>query len=252
MVDNIGRPPVNVQPSILEVAKPVNSPANTAKTDTPAPAPAQAKGAGQVNVPDASLQGTDWNTLVDQMGAMNTSVSTSAVMSMLIEVMAQMRQDARASAFDEMKTSLDLGIQAAEKMKKAAAMQLTSSLVNTVVTAGVTVGSYGMNQQAGKRVDTNSSEAVIAQSRAKAGQAQSLNTLSQPVGSLAGAGFTYAAELDRADSKIDDAQAQYHESLAQMNRNFMDQLGQSISKALSTMQAVDRAQHEATGAIYGM
>ncbi|MEK9869415.1 MAG: hypothetical protein VW831_06785, partial [Gammaproteobacteria bacterium] len=107
MVDNIGRPPVNVQPSILEVANPVNSPANTAKTDTPAPVSAQSKGAGQVNVPDASLQGTDWNTLVDQMGAMNTSVSTSAVMSMLIEVMAQMRQDARASAFDEMKTSLD-------------------------------------------------------------------------------------------------------------------------------------------------
>lgn len=252
MIDNIGRPPVNVQPSNLELANPANRPASTAKTDTPAPASTQPKGAGQVNVPDASLQGTDWNTLVNQMGAMNTSVSTSAVMSMLIEVMAQMRQDARASAFDEMKTSLDLGVKAAEKMKKAATQQLVGSATSSAISLVGSAASFKMNDKATSTAKSNTSEAALREAQAISGQANAVNTAFSSVSSTANAGFNYAAEIQRADMKIDDAQAQYHEALAQQNRNFMEQLGQSISKALSTMQAVDRAQHEATGAIYGM
>ena len=247
MIDNIGKPAINVQPPSQEISRATPPQGKPVTPDTPAPVSVGSTAAGQVAVPDSSLQGTDWNALVDQMSAMNMNVSTSEVMSMLIEVMAQMRQDARASAFDQMQSSLDLGIKAAEKMKVAAKMQLEGAIAGSVVTAGTSVASGKMSITAAGAAGSNE-----ALSRAISTQANAVGQVGNSAGGVVSSSLQSAADMDRAESKIDDAQAQYSESLSQQSKNFMEQLSQSISKALSTMQAVDRAQHEATGAIYGM
>lgn len=248
MIDNIGKPAINVPPPSQEISRATPPQGKPVTADTPAPASVgSTTAAGQVAVPDSSLQGTDWNALVDQMSAMNMNVSTSEVMSMLIEVMAQMRQDARASAFDQMQSSLDLGIKAAEKMKDAAKKQLEGAIAGSAVTAGTSVASGIMSGTAAGAAGTNE-----ALSRAISTKANAVGQVGNSVGGVASSSLQSAADMDRAESKIDDAQAQYSESLSQQSKNFMEQLSQSISKALSTMQSVDRAQHEATGAIYGM
>jgi hypothetical protein len=247
VIDNIGKPAINVPPPSQEISRATPPQGKPVTPDTPLPFSVGSTAAGQVAVPDSSLHGTDWNALVDQMSAMNMNVSTSAMMSMLIEVMAQMRQDARASAFDQMQSSLDLGIEAAEKMKDAARKQLTGAITGSAVTIGTGAASSIMSGKAAIQSGTNE-----ALSRATSTNANAVQQVGNSFGSGSSSSIQSVAEMDRADSKIDDAQAQYSESLSQQSKNFMEQLSQSISKALSTMQAVDRAQHEATGAIYGM
>jgi len=246
VINNIGKPAINVPPPGQEISRATPPQGKPVTPDTPAPASVGSTAAGQVAVPDSSLQGTDWNALVDQMSAMNMNVSTSAMMSMLIEVMAQMRQDARASAFDQMQSSLDLGIKAAEKMKDAAKKQLEGAISSSAVNAFSSMASMKISSSAA------ASGVSEAESRVVSAKANAVGQLGTSLATADSATFQSIAETERADSKIDDAQAQYSESLSQQSKNFMEQLNQSISKALSTMQAVDRAQHEATGAIYGM
>lgn len=261
MVDSVGSSPsrVYVPPVEPQTTAPPEALAAETSTQVAAPAKPMATSSGQVAVSDASLQGTDWNELVDSMGAMNVSVSVTAIMSMLIEIMAQMRQDARQAAFDDMQTALDQNLAAVEKLKDAAKTEMITGIavgVTSIVGTGV---SYGMASKGGKltegaaNLDPNSTQFKL-----QTAQAQNFTTkahiggqMTSSVGQMGSSIGQSIADQKKADAKALEAEAQYSESLSQQERDFMKELNDTISAALATMKAVNQAQHEATGQIWG-
>jgi len=194
--------------------------------------PRDLPGVDGVKVSDGTLQGTDWNALVDKLGAMNLSVSTTAIMTLLIETMAQMRQDAREASFESTVNSLESGQSAAQNMRDAAADKLYSAIASSVVTM---VGSAAAMGAAGNQA-----------------LSMAINSFTGGLSQLAGSFNSYDAALSEAAAELDRAFASYEGSLSQQEQDFFRQLGDAIKNALSSMKAVDQAQHQATGAIYGM
>lgn len=202
------------------------------KTHNAIDKPRDLPGVDGVKVSDGTLQGTDWNALIDKLGAMNLSVSTTAILTLLIEIMAQMRQDAREASFESTVNSLESGQKAAQNMRDAAKDKFISAIVSATVTM---VGSAAAMGASGNQA-----------------LSMAINSFTSGLASLAGSFNTYDASLSEAAAELDRAFASYEGSLSQQEQDFFRQLGDAIKNALASMKAVDQAQHQATGAIYGM
>lgn len=210
--------------------------------------------------------GTDWGALTDSVQAANLSVTVTAILVLLIEVMSQMKQDAREDAFTQAQATLEAGLLAAQKQMDAA----EDTLAAATLQAGVQIamgavqvlgGAYQMKQISGFQ----SASAVNARnpfndpldfsqlSASLQAQTQLLNgvtSLSNNIANLVAAGMTYDASIAQAESQQARADADYQQALGQAAQAFMQQLADAIKSFLSGMESVDQAQHKATGAIY--
>jgi len=205
----------------------------------------ESSGSQEVQVAGASLQGTDWNALINSMGALNLSVSTTAILTMLIEIMADMRQDARENGFEQTVNGLNFGLAASEDMKSAA----LKTMIGAGVSAGMQLaGSYTAMKSANASFTAPTSQAATALGNLS--QAQS--ALGSAGGQLAGAGFTYAAGLDTASAEVNRAMASYSQALSQQESDFARTLAEAISKAMSSMGGVNQSEGRANSAIYGL
>lgn len=203
-------------------------------------------GSGEVQVAGASLQGTDWNALIDSMGALNLSVSTTAILTMLIEIMADMRQDARENGFDQIVSGLTFGLAASQDMKDAA----TNQLYGTLVSSGVTASFSAASLSAGMSAATVSSNATL--SGAYSSQAQAHSGLGGALGQAAGAAFSYEAGLYNASAESNRAMASYFQALSQQESDFGRTLTEAISKAMSTVDGTESSTARGYSAVYGL
>lgn len=213
--------------------------------------------AGEMSYSAASLNGSNWDALLDSVQAANLSVSVTAIMVMLVEIMAQMKQDAREDAFAQAQTSLAAGELAAQEMRDAAEDTLTAAKwqAGAQIVAGVATAAAGTVQLGGALKHNNlgsayGNSAVGARYAAGGAIAKGLSEVISASGSLVAAGYTYDAAMDTADSQMAKADAEYQQALGQAAQQFMQQVADAIKAFLTTMQSVDQAQHKAMGAIY--
>lgn len=200
-------------------------------------------GSQEVQVAGASLQGTDWNALIDSMGALNLSVSTTAILTMLIEIMADMRQDARENGFDQIVSGLTFGLAASQDMKDAAALTLAASLSSAGIQA---VGSAAAMKSAGSSMTATTSQAATAYGNMSQAQSGAASAVSQ----LVSAGMTYAASLETASAESNRAMASYFQALSQQESDFGRTLTEAISKAMSTVDGTESSTARAYSAVY--
>jgi hypothetical protein len=234
--------------------------------------------AGEMAYADASLNGSDWGALLDSVQAANLSVTVTAIMVLLVEIMAQMKQDAREEAFTQAQATVAAGELAAQKMKDAA----EDTLLAAQVSAGVQIGmgvlqAVGGAVQLGKISSFNSQQSALTKqnnqlqamtegratvappldfapvSASLQAQTQVLNGVTSVGNSIA----TLVSEFMKRDAAIAQAESQearanadYQQALGQAAQAFMQQVADAIKAFLNTMQSVDQAQHKATGAIY--
>lgn len=234
--------------------------------------------AGELPYAAASIDGTDWNALTNDLATSeNMMVSLSAIMTLLIQVMSQMRQEQREVSLADAQNALQSGLNAADAMKKAAAFALFAG----VAQAGVSIVSGAMSakqsasqtkqlsaandkvksaeamekgperdaavKDAGESFNQTNAMVTVEANKTKA-QTDSLSGLGGMVNSF----LNFFAESARAESKADEAQAQYSQSIQQGDQAFFQQLGDSIKAMLQTWQSADRSTHEATQAIYNV
>ena len=204
----------------------------------------ESSGSQEVQVAGASLQGTDWNALINSMGALNLSVSTTAILTMLIEIMADMRQDARENGFEQTVKGLEFGMAAAENMKDAAFNQLLA----TSISAGLSAAGAAAGLSAGMSAATVSSNSAL--SGAFSAQSGALSGLGGALGQAGGAYFSFQAGLDTASAEMNRAMASYSQALSQQEQDFARTLTEAISKALNSMDGAEQATKSANSAIY--
>ena len=205
----------------------------------------ESSGSQEVQVAGASLQGTDWNALINSMGALNLSVSTTAILTMLIEIMADMRQDARENGFEQIVNGLNFGLAASEDMKSAALM----TMIGTGVSAGMQLaGSAAAMKSAG----ASATATTNASATALAAQSQAQSAAYGAAGQLMAAPLTYAASLETASAEINRAMASYSQALSQQEQDFARTLTEAISKAVSSMGGVNQSESRGNSAIYGL
>lgn len=181
----------------------------------------------------------DWGALTDSVYAANLSIDLTAVLVLLIEVMAQMRQDARTEVLEQAQAALAEGVSAAAEMMDAAQKTRDAAYVNAglqILGGLVSMGTSGVLTGGGSDM-----------SRAFG---QGFSATMTGIGSAATAHMTYGAAEDQAQAQIDRSEAEYEQSLGQAAQAFMQLLGDAIKAFISTMQGAEQAQHQATGAIY--
>jgi hypothetical protein len=225
--------------------------------------------AGEMSYAEASLNGTDWGALLESVQAANLSVTVTAIMVLLVEIMAQMKQDAREEAFTQAQATLAAGELAAEKMKEAAldtlhAAQVSAGVQIAMGAVQVAAGAVQMGKISGFKTST---EARIHQHQtgqplaygnsALSGNLQALTqtvnggtSIANSIATLVSEGMKYDAAIAQAESQEARADADYQQALGQAAQAFMQQVADAIKAFLNTMQSVDQAQHKATGAIY--
>ena len=236
--------------------------------------------AGEMAYDEASLSlsGTDWGALQESVQAANLSVTVTAILVLLIEIMAQMKQDAREEAFTQAVASLEAGLLAATEMenaaedaKKAAVAQAWTQIGTGILQ--VCAGAAQMGQlskfQAQQGALTKQNNQLLAMTEGRAtiappmdfqplsaslqAQSQIINGLAsfgKGIGDLDAASDTFNAAMHSAASQAARAEAEYQGALGQAAQQFMQQVADAIKAFLNTMQSVDQAQHKATGAIY--
>lgn len=107
--------------------------------------------AGELSYAEATLNGTDWGALLESVQAANLSVTVTAIMVLLVEIMAQMKQDAREEAFTQAQAALAAGNLAAAEMveaakKNLAAAQVSASVQIVMGVASIAMGAYQLNK----------------------------------------------------------------------------------------------------------
>ena len=192
--------------------------------------------AGEFPFNFSALDGVDWDALSGDLAAgASLSVSMTQIMTLLIEVMSQMRQDQREKALADAQSALASGLAAAEKMKDAAAANLTSTLINSsigAISSGVTIG-------AGYK---GASQPMM----------QAINGVGQSVGQFASSFSKFSADMSSAEAKSYETYAQYDASRQQADQAFFDQLGQAIKALMDSWKSTESATHQATQAIYNV
>ena len=225
-------------------------------------------GAGELPFEPASVSGIDWSALTDDLAASaNLSVSLNQIMVLLIQVMAQMRQDQREVALGDAQNALQSGLNAAKAMKDAAVSQLVSGIVTnaaSMASAAVTLKQTS-SQMKSLKDSKQAFDAADADGKVKAREdldfANSSSTLQgnktravaeltqSAAGLMAGLG-NFIAESARAEGKAYEAQSQYESNMQQMDQAFFQQLGDFIRAMLQNLQSVESATHQANQAIY--
>ena len=242
--------------------------------------------AGAMAYTDPTISGTDWGALTDAVYAANLSVTVTAILVLMIEIMSQARQDSREDALQMAQLALDQGLAAAEDQKDAAVLTLVASIITnatTIVTSAMSAASAGSQlktisaakttaladaetnfpmpkdatPEQTKAVDLQRSQAVKADMAALTSELsietaymQGVTGAGGAVGKMAAAMFEYAAAVQQAEAQAHKATGEYLQSMAQSELEFFRQLGDAMKNYLSGMESVDQAQHKATGAIY--
>jgi hypothetical protein len=100
-------------------------------------------GAGEVSYSSPNLEGIDWDALTtDYNNVENLSISITAIMVLMIDVMKELRKGQREAWMDEAQNALQMGMNAADRMRESAAAKLASDVVSnaaSMVTAAISV-----------------------------------------------------------------------------------------------------------------
>jgi hypothetical protein len=233
--------------------------------------------AGELPYQAAGVNGTDWDALTNDLAtSANLMVSLSAIMTLLIEVMSQMRQDQREVALADAQNALQSGLNASQAMKQAAGFALASGLASSgvsMVSGAVSVKQSGnqlrqldqakqdltaANSTKGPNRQTEIENAdkqfgsVSTSVNAQANQTRAITEMNSGVSGMLGSVLNFFAESARAEAKSEEAQAQYQQSIQQADQAFFQQMGDSIRALMQSWQSADRSTHEASQAIYNV
>lgn len=234
--------------------------------------------AGELPYQAAGVNGTDWDALTNDLAtSANLMVSLGAIMTLLIEVMSQMRQDQREVALADAQNALQSGLNAADAQKKAAAFALASGLASGAVS--MASGGYSAYKSAGQINDLKGAQAEVnkaagmkegpdrdaamneanakfkmtdLQVNAQTAKIQGYTQLGRGASDMLGSFMNFFAESARAEAKTYETEAQYEQSLQQADQAFFQQLGDSIRALMQSWQSADRSTHEASQAIYNV
>jgi hypothetical protein len=100
-------------------------------------------GAGEVSYSSPNLEGIDWGALTsDYNNVENLSISITAIMVLMIDVMKELRKGQREAWMDEAQNALQMGMNAAERMRESAAAKIASDVISnaaSMATAAISV-----------------------------------------------------------------------------------------------------------------
>ena len=198
--------------------------------------PSSKKVNGEVATANASLQGISWEQLTDATGIMNLSVSTTAILTMLIEIMAEMRAESRKAGFQETENALEYGQSAAEAMKKTATLnmfadvgsgalqigggalqmkQAGSAMTDAKAAKGINDKMAGLDDQSKEfKLLNNEANSLNAMSAAKGQQGTAWSAMATGLGGLGSGVVKWLAAETQAEAEIDRALSSYSQSLA--------------------------------------
>lgn len=225
---------------------------------------------------------TDWGALTDSVASANLSVTITAIMLLLIEIMSEMKQDAREAALEQAQAAHAQGNAAADQMEVAAQETLNAAMVSAItqiVMGAVTVllaakqmkdirdfqvsntGATSANQlgapttRADGGLTRARSDAVTARPALDFSKLQtSLQTQNQLMNGLSGlanssaslgaAFFTFDASMAEADAQRARTEGDYQQALGQNEQAFMQQLADAIRALLSGWASSESSTHE--------
>jgi hypothetical protein len=197
--------------------------------------------AGEASFASPNQDGIDYSVLaLDMAQAANLSVDINAVMTLLIEVMAEMRKVAKKEWLEGAQAALQTGLDAAQKMIDAADKTLNSA----VISASISIAASAIQMGSGMAGNSASDSAGIA--------TKGLSDLASAAGKLGTAFIDHDAAVLQAEAQADRSTGEYQQAIAQADQDFANQIRDVIAKLLETMKSVSEAQHQATGAIYGV
>jgi hypothetical protein len=221
---------------------------------------------------------TDWGALTDSVASANLSVTVTAIMVLLIEIMSQMKQDAREAALQQAQAAHTQGNVAADQMEVAAQATLTAAQMNAgmqiamgalSVVGGAIQGAklYQFHTQQSALtaknnmlLDLTEGQATVAPPLDFAALSSSLQSANQLLSGLSGLGnsimslitadLTFDASIAEADAQRARAEGDYQQALGQNEQTFMQQLADAIRALLSGWGSIEQSTHEAYGATY--
>ena len=206
--------------------------------------------AGEALYAAALTDGMDWDALArDGSLVANLSVSITAIASLLIQILAEMKKSSKEAGFEEMQTALQTGLDAAKKMEEAAEKKYLSAMVSAGMSMAMGMVQMGMAFGAQNMVNKGAGEGALAAYNAKS---QAFQTMGNAAAKFYTAYLDLEAGLSEADAQALRSTAEYQQSVAQLQKDFAAQIGEAISKALAMMAKISDVQHQATNAIYGM
>lgn len=145
-----------------------------------------AAGAGALSLGSASLDGINWDALATDLATTDTmSISISDIMVLLVGTMAEMRKGQREAWMADAQSALEMGLNAADRMRESAAAKLACDCVSngvSIMTAAVSIGTQGASMAkefaVSKAVDAQVDAAMQAQQKAmQAAQSQVTNVV---------------------------------------------------------------------------
>ena len=221
---------------------------------------------------------TDWGALTDSVASANLSVTVTAIMVLLIEIMSQMKQDAREAALQQAQAAHTQGNVAADQMEVAAqatldaaqmnaGMQIAMGAVSVIGGAiqGAKLYQFQTQQSAltaknNMLQDLTEGQATVAPPLDFAALSASLQSANQLLSGLTGLGnmsmslvtseMTFDASIAEADAQRARAEGDYQQALGQNEQTFMQQLADAIRALLSGWGSIEQSTHEAYGATY--
>lgn len=212
---------------------------------------------------------TDWGALTESVASANLSVTITAIMVLLIEILSQMKQEAREAALQQAQAAHAEGNVAADEMEVAARATLTAAQISagTQIAMGalsVLGGAYqlskinGFSTSAEARIHKyNTGESLSFGGSKLSASLQSITQLlngttglGNSIASLVAAGFTYDASMAEADAQRARTEADYQQALGQNEQTFMQQLADAIRAILSSWGSTEQSTHESYGSVY--
>ncbi len=123
-------------------------------------------GAGEVSYSSPNLEGIDWDALTsDYNNVENLSISITAIMVLMIDVMKELRKGQREAWMDEAQNALQMGMNAADRMRESAAAKLASDVISnaaSMATAAISVvtsvGGLKSMQSANLRIEADATK----------------------------------------------------------------------------------------------
>lgn len=221
---------------------------------------------------------TDWGELTDSVASANLSVTITAIMVLLIEIMSQMKQEAREAALQQAQAAHAQGNVAADEMEAAAQATLTAAQISaaTQIVMGVVsvlMGAYQLDKISGfqtqqnaitarnnELLDLTEGQATVTPAMDFAPLSASLQALTQltngatglgnSIANLVAAEFTFDASMAEADAQRARTEADYQQALGQNEQTFMQQLADAIRAILSSWGSTEQSTHESYGAVH--
>ncbi len=221
---------------------------------------------------------TDWGALTDSVASANLSVTVTAIMVLLIEIMSQMKQDAREAALQQAQAAHAQGNAAADQMEVAAQATLTAAQMNAgmqIAMGAVSVlgGAYQLGklssfqtQQSAltaknnELLDLTEGQATVTPAMDFAPLSASLQAQNQLLNGLTGLGnsimslvtseMTFDASMAEADAQRARAEGDYQQAMGQNEQTYMQQLADAIRGLLSGWNSIEQTTADSYRAVY--